>query len=71
MTITSIPYSPIKVETSLFIEKEVDVEDDGLEKAIADLSKKIEEILNKDIENKLIQIARKQKEMKEKIEGML
>lgn len=71
MTITSIPYSPIKVETSLFIEKEVDVEDDGLEKAIADLSKKIEEFLNKDIENKLIQIARKQKEMKEKIEGML
>lgn len=71
MTVTNIPYSPIKVDTTLLIEKEVDdLDGEALEKFVEDFNEKIEAILHKDLEKKMSNMAVKQKDLKRKIERM-
>lgn len=72
MTVTNIPYSPIKVESTLYVEKELDRELEGadLDLFVEEFNKKLEKIMYKDLENKMIVMADKQKKLKKKLENL-
>jgi len=65
LTISHIPYSPVKVETTFIIEKEVD----DLE-SIDKLKEKVDNFLESDLEKKMNKTIRKQLELKKKINNL-
>lgn len=73
MTITNIPYSPIKVETTLLIERTIgdDITDEQLEEFIQVNNEKIEGILYKELNKKMSDMAVEQKKLKKKLESMV
>jgi hypothetical protein len=66
MTITAKPYEPIKVESSLFIEKEVD-DDADIEEVEEQYQEKVNKLLQKDLDKKITVVARKQNELRGKL----
>jgi len=71
MTITNMPYSPIKVESTLHIEKEVEeLNDEELAVFVEEFNSKIEKILYKDLDKKMSDMASKQKDLKRKLERL-
>jgi len=72
LTISNIPYSPIKVETTLIVEKEIDenIKEEELDTFIKELSDKVEAIMLEDLESKMSKMAKKQRELIKKLEKM-
>lgn len=73
ITLTSIPYSPIKVETTFLIEKNIgkELEGEELDNYLEELRDKVEKVVYSDLEKKVKDLAEKQKVLKRKIEGKL
>lgn len=73
ITLSNIPYSPIKVESTLQIEKvfNEELEGEALDKAIEDLNAKVEKVLHSDLEKKMLESSEKQKDLKRRIERAL
>lgn len=69
ITLSAIPYSPIKVESTFLVEKEF--EGDDLDSVTKELAEKVEKVLYSDLERKMEEVFKKQKELKKKIEGIL
>lgn len=70
MTITTKPYEPIKVESSLFIEKEVD-DDTDIEELQEQYQEKVNKLLQKDLDKKAKNIAKEQKEFKNNLSRIM
>ena len=73
MTLTNIPYSPAKADTTLLIEKEVneDMDEETLNAFIEEFSEKIDKFLHKDLDRKIEDVMKQQKDTKRKMENML
>lgn len=69
MTIMNQPYEPIKVESTLVIEKELseDIEDG----VIAEMQEKVNAAIMKDLQNKMNSSISKKKQIKENIKNIL
>lgn len=72
MTITNMPYSPIKVESTLLIEKDISEDLDGevLDNFVKEFNEKLEKFMYRDLESKMVVMANKQKELKRKLENL-
>lgn len=72
MTITNMPYSPIKVESTLLIEKDIseDLDGEGLDNFVKEFNEKLEKFMYRDLESKMVVMANKQKELKRKLENL-
>lgn len=63
MTLMNEPYSPVKVESTFSIEKDVNESVDPQD-VQESYSEKINELLKKDLDNKMRVVSKKQKELK-------
>ncbi len=69
LTLSNIPYSPIKVETTLIIERELpELGNEELELAINEINDRVKQYLKLDLDRKLRDANEHQKQLKKSIE---
>lgn len=73
MSLSNIPYSPVKAEATLMIEKEFDdsLTEEEINEKVSELNNKVEKYLHKNIEFKMKDISKNQMKLKKSLESKL